>query len=290
MRAHSEKWKLIAAVFIFGTVGIFVRNIPMPSAVIAFWRGIIGALFLMLFMLLTRKKPDLAAIGKKLLPLCISGAMIGFNWILLFEAYRFTTVPVATLCYYLAPIFVVLLSPLVLKERLTVKKSICVLTALLGMVFVSGVIRGGMPAAAEGKGILLGVGAAVLYGSIILVNQSLGDVPAYDKTIVQLLVAAITVFPYCLLTGGFAGVTPEVKPVLLLLFVGVFNTGFAYTLYFGSMKQIPAQSVAIIGYIDPVVAVLLSALLLHETLDAFGLIGAVLILGAAFVSELPAKR
>lgn len=290
MRGTSAKWKLIIAVFIFGTVGIFVRNIPMPSAVIAFWRGIIGALFLTAFMLLTGKKPDFSAIRKKLLPLCVSGAMIGFNWILLFEAYRFTTVPVATLCYYLAPIIVVIVSPVVLKERLTAKKLICVLTALLGMVFVSGVIRGGLPAPSEGKGILLGIGAAVLYGSIILVNQSLGDVPAYDKTIVQLLVAAVTVFPYCLLTGGFAAVTMELKPVLLLIFVGIFNTGFAYTLYFGSMNRIPAQSVAIIGYIDPVVAVLLSALLLHETLDVYGIIGAVLILGAAFVSEMPSKR
>ena len=290
MRGTSAKWKLIVAVFIFGTVGIFVRNIPMPSAVIAFWRGVIGALFLTAFMLLTGKKPSFAAIRKKLLPLCVSGAMIGFNWILLFEAYRFTTVPVATLCYYLAPIIVVIVSPIVLKEQLTMKKLLCVLTALLGMVFVSGVIRGGLPAPSEGKGILLGIGAAVLYGSIILVNQSLGDVPAYDKTIVQLLIAAITVFPYCLLTGGFAAVTMELKPVLLLIFVGIFNTGFAYTLYFGSMNRIPAQSVAIIGYIDPVVAVLLSALLLHETLDVYGIIGAVLILGAAFVSEMPSKR
>lgn len=280
-----DKLRLTVSMFIFGTIGLFVKYIPMPSSVIACVRGFVGAAFLILVCLATKKRPDLAAIRKNLLVLCISGGAIGINWILLFEAYRYTTVAVATLCYYMSPVFVILFSPLVLKEKMTAKKIVCVGAALLGMLFVSGVIREGVPS--DLRGILLGLAAAAVYASIIFMNKKTVGVPPYDKTVIQLASAGIVVLPYCFLTVSPSEISTGKTALILLAAVGIIHTGVAYLLYFGSMEKINSQTIAILSYIDPVVAVILSALILREELDIFGIIGAVLIIGAALISELP---
>ncbi len=283
---NKAKGSMLAAMAIFGTVGTFVRYIPMPSATIAFFRGLAGLVFLGLLMLLTGKKPDLSAVKKNLPLLLLSGVALGSNWILLFEAYRYTTVAVATICYYLAPMFLVLVSPL-LGERLTPKKLLLSAVALVGMAFVSGVLQGGF---SGGKGILFAIGAAVLYATVMFLNKKLDPINAYDKTVVQLGAAAVVILPYCLLTNGF--VAPEMTCVsyLLLAVVGIVHTGVAYWLYFGSMKKLSSQTVAIFSYLDPVVAILLSALWLGEPLGWQGILGAILILGSALVSELPGQK
>jgi len=272
---------------IFGTVGLCVRNIPLPSATIACLRGILGLLFLLLVVLLTGKKPDKGCIRQNLPILLLSGAAIGGNWILLFEAYRYTTVPTATICYYLAPVFLVLASPL-LGERLTLKKMLLSGTALLGMVFVSGVLKGGITG---GRGILCGVGAACLYATVMFLNKKLGRIDAYDKTIIQLAAASLVILPYCIVSRGFDMSDMNTKGYLFLVIVGIVHTGFSYWLYFGTMGQLPSQTVAIFSYLDPVLAIILSALLLPgEALDWQGIVGAVLILGSALFSEIPERK
>ncbi|MBR4017091.1 MAG: DMT family transporter [Oscillospiraceae bacterium] len=283
---NKAKGSMLTAMAIFGTVGIFVKYIPMSSATIAFFRGLAGLIFLSLVMLLTGKKPDFFAVRKNLPLLAVSGVALGCNWILLFEAYRHTTVAVATICYYLAPVFLVLASPL-LGERLTWKKMLLSAVALTGMVFVSGVLKDGF---AGIKGILYAVGAAVLYATVMFLNKKLGPIDAYDKTVVQLGVAAVVILPYCLLTNGFTA--PEMTGVsyLLLAVVGIIHTGVAYWLYFGSMKKLSSQTVAIFSYLDPVVAILLSALWLSEPLGWQGILGAILILGSALLSEFSGRK
>jgi len=283
---NKAKLNMLSAMAIFGTVGIFVRGIPLPSATIAFFRGVLGLMVLLLAMVFTGKRPDKGSIGQNLWILLLSGADIGGNWILLFEAYRYTTVAVATICYYLAPMFLILASPL-LGERLTGKKLGLSALALLGMVFVSGVLKGG---AFDIKGVACGVGAAVLYASVMFMNKKLGAIPAYDKTVVQLGAAAVVILPYCLLTRGFAMGQMTSSGYVLLAVVGIVHTGFAYWLYFSALGRLPSQSAAILSYLDPVVAILLSALLLREPLGWQEALGAVLILGSALCNELSAKK
>lgn len=286
---NRSKWSFLSAMGIFGTIGIFVKYIPLSSAFIAFFRGVIGVAFLIALMLLTKKKPDFPAIRKNLLLLFISGAAIGVNWILLFESYRYTTVATATVCYYLAPLFLLLASPL-LGEKLTAKKLLCIAIALTGLVFVSGIIESGLPGITEGKGILLGLGAAVLYATVMLLNKKLSPIPAYDKTILQLGSAALVLLPYLLLSGSF--VLPQLTGTqwALLCLVGVLHTGIAYAMYFGAMKDLPAKTMAIFSYLDPVIAVVLSAVVLQEGITPWGIAGTVLILGSALYSELPEKK
>ena len=277
---------LCGATTIFGSIGLVRRLIPLSSALIACVRGFVGAAFLLLFLSLRGGKLSGDAIRANAKLLVLSGAAIGLNWILLFEAYNYTTVAVATLCYYMAPVFVMLVSPFLLGERLTRRKLFCVLAALCGMVLVSGIFNEGVGGAQNGKGILFGLGAAVLYASIIMMNQRICNIPTYDKTIVQLAMAAIVSLPYALATQEMSAVTLAPLTVGLLLVAGIVHTGVAYALYFGSMEALSAQTVALYGYIDPAVAILLSTLLLRETLGMSGVIGAVLILGATLLSEL----
>lgn len=286
---NKAKLKLLSAMGIFGTIGIFVKYIPLPSATIAFARGLLGVTFLALVMLLTRKKLNIAEIKKNLPLLIISGGAIGINWVLLFESYRYTSVATATICYYLAPLFLLLASPL-LGERLTAKKIKCISAALIGMVFVSGITQGPLPTFAELRGILFSVGAAILYASVMFMNKKMSPIDAYEKTIIQLGGSTIVVFIYLLFAGNLSVPTLSSIQWILLITVGVLHTGFAYALYFGSMKDLSAETVALFSYLDPVIAIFLSAFLLGEPMTFSGIIGAILILGSALYSELPSKK
>lgn len=277
---------MLSAMTIFGTVGIFVRYIPLPSATVAFFRGALGLVFLLVIVALTGKTPDIKSIRGNIWALLLSGGAIGLNWVLLFESYHYTTVATATICYYLAPVFLVMASPL-LGERLTGRKLGLLGVALVGMVFVSGVLQGGV---SGGKGIALAVGAAILYASAMFLNKKLKNITAYDKTVIQLAAAAAVILPYVLTTGGFAMEEMTGVRYLLLAVVGIVHTGIAYWMYFGALGRLPSQSVALYSYLDPVVAILLSALWLREKLHWQGILGAVLILGSALVSELPEKK
>ena len=281
----------ISAMLIFGTIGVFRRYIPVSSAFLAMSRGLLGGLLVMGYARLRggRTGPGSGRLsGRTAAKLAVTGAVMGFNWILLFEAYNYTTVGVATLCYYMEPTIVMLLSPVLFREKLTLKKGLCAAAAVIGMVLVSGVLEENR-GAGNLRGVLLGLGAAVLYSCVVIMNKKTGGIEPYRKTTVQLLSAGLVMIPYLLLTGGFGPAAPDARTAALLLAVGIIHTGIAYVLYFGSMDGLQAQSIAIFSYIDPVSALLFSAILLRENLSAAGIAGAVLIIGSAAFSELRGK-
>ena len=284
-REHGARLSLLSAMLLFGTIGIFRKYIPLPSGVVACVRGLIGMLFLLLVMAVRKERFDRRAIRSNFLFLALSGMLIGVNWVLLFEAYRFTTVATATLCYYMAPLFVMLAAPFVLKERITWKKIACMLVAFVGMVLVSGVLDAGFSGASELTGVLLGLGAAAFYASVVLLNKKIQGISAISKTAIQLGFAGLTVFPYTLLAESVTQ-APTAPTLLLLLVVGIVHTGLAYTLYFGSMDGLSAQTIVLFSYLDPIVAILLSVLFLQEPMTLLSAIGAVLILGSTVWSEL----
>ena len=287
MKSTGAMIKLIGSMVIFGSIGLFVRYIPLPSSVVALVRAFIGVIFLILVLIAKRSKLSWQAIKTNAIYLILSGAAIGFNWILLFESYRFTSVAVSTLCYYMAPIIVTILSPLILKERLTTKRFICVMAALSGMIFISGIFRINAMQNTTLTGVAFGLAAAMLYASAILLNKKMRGISAMDRTVCQLLVAAVVLFPYNFVTVDIAPLTITPWTFVLLAVIGIVHTGFAYYLYFGSMEQLSGQSVAFASYIDPVVAVILSVVILREPFDIYTAIGAVAILAAAWISELP---
>ena len=276
----------IGSMLIFGTIGIFRRYIPLPSGMLAFTRGLLGALFLYSYIKLKGIKFEHNIGFRNLLFFALAGAIMGINWILLFEAYNYTSVSTATLSYYMQPTIVIILSPFVFKEKLTVKKIACAVMAVAGMVFVSGITEGVSLRTSDIRGILFGLGAAVFYASVVILNKKIRVEDAYVKTIIQMLSAAIVLIPYLLMAESFQEVKLTSYSVLMIFVVGIVHTGVAYVLYFGSIGGLKAQSVAILSYIDPVSALILSAIILHEHITIYGIIGAILIIGSAIFSEL----
>lgn len=284
----KERLKYITAVVIYGTIGFFLRYVTLPSEIVAMCRGIIGSTFIMLYLKSRHSSLDLKGIRNNLFFLVLSGIFLGLNWIFLFAAYMETTVAIASLCNYLAPVMVILVAPAILHEKLDVRKLPCVFIALVGIVLVSGVIGG---EGGNAKGIIMVLLAAACFVGIVLCNRKLKDISAMDRSVVQLLVSAITIFPYALIKN--MGTTLEVNTVsiLIILMLGIVHTGIAYCFYFSGMALLPVQTVAILGYLEPVVSVLCSAILLHEPMNALGWIGAVMVIVSAAVSEiLPEKK
>ena len=276
---------LASSMLIFGTIGVFRRHIPLSSSLLSFIRGAIGSLFLLIFLRTGGRKISHSLPRRIMALLIVSGAMIGINWILLFEAYNYTTVATATLCYYMEPTSVVLLSPVFFKEKLTVKKLICAAAAFIGMVLVSGAAGEGLPQGDALLGILFGLSAAVLYAGVVILNKMIRNVDPYEKTILQLSSASICLLPYLLATGQFAHLELTPSAAVPVLIVGLVHTGIAYTLYYGSTDGLRAQTIAVMSYLDPVSALLFSAFLLREPISAAAIPGALLILGAALISE-----
>lgn len=275
---------LIGSMLIFGTLGVVRRYVPLSSAMLALCRGALGSVFLLLFVLVRGGKLKLPE-RKTTLWLVLTGAIMGLNWMLLFEAYNYTTVAAATMCYYMQPTIVILLSPLVFRERLSGRKLACAAAAIVGMLFVSGVLSGGAGQVRDIRGIAFGLGAAALYAAVIILNKKVVVEDIYAKTVIQLAGAALVMIPYVLLTEGVPELTLTAADIGMVLLVGIVHTGITYALYFGSMQRLKAQTVAVMSYIDPVFALLLSAAVLHESLTPLGIVGAVLIIGSAVISE-----
>ena len=277
---------LIASMAIWGSLGLFRRAIPLPSSVLAFVRGVAGSLFLILFVKARGGRVNAGMTRKQIAWFGTAGAIMAFNWILLFDAYNYTSVAVATLCYYMMPVFVTLASALLFGEKLTAKKLLCVAVCVAGMLLVTGVAEGDAPTGSEIRGIVMGLAAAGLYSTVVLMNKKMPGMDVYEKTIVQLIGAAVIMVPYILVTEDVTALSLDGRGALMLFIVAAVHTGIAYALYFGCMDDLKAQTVAIFSYVDPIVAVLLSAFVLGEPLSALGVLGVVLVLGAAVVSEL----
>lgn len=284
----SHKLRLLAAMGIYGTLGIFLHNLPLSSAAIACFRGLFGGAVLLLFLIVFRK-PNFRGIVKYLPLLCLSGVLMGINWMLLFESYRYTTVATATVCYYLAPVFLLLVSPL-LGEQMTKKKLLCIAISLVGMVFVSGVTEDAAHNRNHLLGIGLGVGAAVFYTSVMICNKKLTDVPPMEKTVVQLLAAGLAMLPYVLGEGAINLAGLDGLGWFRLLCIVLVHTSIAYLLYFDSVGHLSAATVGLYSYLDPVVAICLSWPLLQQPMSPASIFGALLILGSALYSEWKPKE
>ena len=281
----KSRLMIAASMTIFGTIALFVRNISVTSAEIALYRAALATVLLGGFFLVTGSKIDLRAIRKELPLLLFSGMAMGINWILLFEAYRYTTVSVATLSYYFAQVIVTLVCPILFKEKMGAKQWICFVMSTIGIVLITG--SGDLSGSNRHfMGMLFGLGAAVLYATVGLLNKFIKGVSGVHRTFLQFAAALLTLLPYVLLTSGFTLGNLDASGWISLLVVGIVHSGIAYCLYFSALKDIPGQEAAILSYIDPLVAVAVSVFVLGEQLTALQLIGGILILGFTLYNEI----
>lgn len=283
----NPRLMLIASMTIFGTLGIFVRNIPVSSGELALYRAVLAALLIAVFLLLTKQRIPFANIKKEVPLLLASGVAMGINWILLFEAYKYTTVSVATLSYYFAPVIVTVVCPVLFKEKLTGKQIICFIMSTLGLVLITGI--GDIGSGNDFVGILFGLGAAVFYATVILLNKFIKNVEGIHRTFLQFLSAIVILVPYVIMTRGVTLGNLNGIGWVNLLIVGLIHTGVTYCMYFSSLKGLPGQKAAILSYIDPLVAVMISVTILGEAMTLWQMIGGILILGFTLWNELPPK-
>jgi len=284
-RFFDPKLMLIFSMVIFGTIGLFVRNIAVSSGELALYRAVLAASLIACYLLATKQSIPFAEIKKELPLLLFSGIAMAFNWILLFQAYKYTTVSVATLSYYFAPVIVTVACPILFKEKMGAKQWICFAMSTLGIVLITGI--GDLSAGSNHLiGILFGLGAACLYATVILLNKFIKTVGGIHRTFLQFIAAIIVLVPYVSLTSGFNLGVLDARGWVFLLIVGLVHTGITYCLYFSSLKELPGQKAAILSYIDPLVAVLISVLVMNEAMSLMQVIGGLLILGFTLWNEI----
>ncbi len=286
MSKLNPRFMLIISMVIFGTIGLFVRNVDLPSGELALYRAVMAAVLIGFYLLITKQRIPFGKIKRSVPLLLFSGAAMGINWILLFEAYKHTTVSVATLSYYFAPVIVTAVCPIIFKEKLNFKQIICFIMSTVGLVLITGLGE----ASGSIKGILFGLGAAVFYATVILLNKFIKDVDGIHRTFLQFISAIAVLIPYVAFSGGVTLGTLNSRGWIFLLIVGLFHTGITYCLYFSSLKELPGQKAAILSYIDPLVAVIVSVAILHEAMTPWQVIGGVLILGFTMLNEINFKK
>ena len=279
----KARFEIVFSMAAFGTIAVFVRNIGLPSGEVALYRAVIAALALFLWQLCTRQTVRWQDVKKELPMLFVSGAAMSVNWILLFEAYKYTTVAMATLSYYFAPVIVTVASTVLFREGLTAKQISCFVMSTLGLVMVIGVSGGG--GSHDLLGILLGLGAAVFYAAVVLINKGIRRVSGLNRTFMQFLAAILVMTPYISMTGGSHLAGLDMTGAVNLMVVGVFHTGICYCMYFSSLRYLKGQEASILSYIDPVVAVILSVAVLHEPVSPLQAAGGFMILGFTVLNE-----
>jgi len=288
-KSNRSTMLLIVSMTIFGTLAPFVRKISVSSGELALYRAIIAAVLVGIFMLITKQRLSFTD-AKKVLPLLlISGIAMGFNWILLFEAYKYTTVSIATLSYYFAPVIVTLVCPFLFKEKLGPKQIICFIMSTIGLILIIGVgdiEKGGK----DIIGILFGLGAAVFYAVVILLNKFIKSVEGLQRTFLQFISAIIILIPYVAFTSGVTLGAINCSGWVSLLIVGVIHSGITYCMYFTAIKDLAGQKAAILSYIDPLVAVIISVVILNESITLLQIIGGILILGFTLWNEIPSRK
>lgn len=271
---------------IFGTNGLIVANISLGSAEIVLMRTFLGSLFL-LAIVLVKRSFSFADLKADLVPATMGGAALGLNWVLLFSAYRSAGVGLSTLTYYCGPIIVLALSPVLFREKLTWNKLLAIAAVAVGMFCITGDIE---PGSDVQTGILFGGGAALLYASLIVANKRVKRLSGLNCAMYELIVAFFVVLIYLLASNVKLPVIPAAEDIVWVLVIGLVNTGLAYYLYFSSLQKLPGQTVALVCYIDPLTALLVSGAFLGEKLLGVQIAGAVLILGGACLGELKFKK
>lgn len=280
---------LTISMTIFGTIALFVRNIPLASGEVALYRAVLAVMLIAVYLLVTKQRIPFEKIKKEIPYLLFSGIAMGINWILLFEAYKYTTVSLATLSYYFAPVIVTVVCPILFREKMTVKQILCFVMSTVGLVLITGI--GDMSGGSNHLvGILFGLGAAVFYAAVVLLNKFIKNVDGIHRTFLQFLAAIVILVPYVLATSGINLNVLDGNGWGCLLIVGLVHTGITYCLYFSSLKELPGQKAAILSYIDPLVAVLVSVVLLGEQMTLMQVLGGMLILGFTLWNELGTSK
>jgi drug/metabolite transporter (DMT)-like permease len=279
---RSYLWKYIVALLIFGSNGVIVSHIAMSSSEIVLCRTVIGGICISIVSLLHHERLAVKGHHQQLFFLFIASIALGANWLFLFEAYQHIGVSLATLACYCGPVIVMILSPFLLQEHLTVPKLLGIIAVCIGMICVNGidVANSGLS-----WGLFCGIMAAASYAILIMAAKKTAGISGMVCSAFQLIIASVMVAIFLAVTGP-AAITLTGETVFYIILLGLFNTGFACYLYFMGLQNLPAQTASIYSYIEPLSALFFAAVFLGEALSLLQLTGAVLILGGVMAAEI----
>ncbi len=280
----------IASMILFGSIGAIVRLLDLPASQIALFRGLFGSICLVPF-LLRGDRGNLAGKVRKNGPvLLLSGLALAGNWVLLFEAFRRTSIAIAALCYYTAPVLVAAASPFLLGEKPSARNVLAIAVIFLGLVLVSGGQLSGSGVPHHVSGILFGLGAAICYACLIMLNKFVVGMDGLETTLPQLVLATLILAIYVAAAGIYQPFPPLGWRAALLLVFGIIHTGLGFLMFFLGVKGLKAQRIALLSYLDPMVSIAISLLAFGETLAWSQTLGALCIGGSIlFATLVPAK-
>ncbi len=278
----------IASMVIYGTISIFVKNIAVSPGEIALWRVVIALIAILLFKLIRHERIEFKQAKSDFPLLALSGLAIAGAWILFFGSFDFTSVSMATMCSYFSPTLLMVFTPLIFKEKITLRQWLYFLMASLGLVLTIGAKLHGSEG--ELKGIVFALSSAFCYAFVVIVNKQVKSISGIDKTIFQFAAAALVLAVYVSFTSGFHVAELSSKGFINLAILGLVHTGFTYCLYFSVLENLSGQKVAILGYIDPFVAAIVSVVLLKEGFTVWQLIGGIMIIGFTLLNELGGSK
>ncbi|MDQ0720091.1 MULTISPECIES: DMT family transporter [Paenibacillus] len=285
----KEKIYFLISMIIFGAVGVFAKYIDLSSSKIALFLSLVGALFLLIIFVSSKQKMPWQQVKKNAVALIFASMALSGNWIFLFQAYKETTIANAALSYYFAPVLVVILSPLVLKEKMSYKKAVCIIVALLGLFLI--LHNGRMQTNGHHLiGIGYGLVAAGFYTGLTLINKFIRGLDGLANTLLQLGLSVIMLIPFVLITEGSTVYSVDSTTVILMLVLGIFHGGIGFYLFFAGMKGLNGQSIAVLSYVDPLTSLFISILIIGEKMTFQQLIGAVLLLCAIWIGEAGKRR
>ncbi len=274
-------FKYISALLLFGSNGVVVSHIALISYQIVFLRTVIGSLLLLAIFLLSKGKFTFWQHKRQFAFLVISGVAMGSSGLFLYEAFNLIGVGIASLAYYCGPVIVMALSPVLFQERLTYPKVIGFLVVLFGILLVNG------QAFQEGKtawGLFCGGMSAVMYAVMVIFNKKSKDITGMENSTLQLIISFLPVVVFCVAKQSIFIQIPSGAWIWILI-LGVLNTGIGCYLYFSSIGKLPVQTVSICGYLEPLTAVVSSAIFLHEKMNTLQVCGAIMIIGGAVIGE-----
>lgn len=281
------KLHYVIAVILYGTTGYILNLISLPSEVVVLCRSALASLFLFLFFTLRGKKLDIELIKKNYMLFLPAGFVLGLNWTFMFASYAAGSVAIGSLLTYTAPIILVAFETLVHKKKMSIGKILCLVGVTIGIVFVSGVFD--VAVEVNTPCVVYGLLSSAAFVFLIIFNRRLKEFPIYEKTFTSLVIATFTVLPYVFIMNVGKQFTINTISIVMILVLAILNTVIANMLYMGSIGHIPVETVAILGYVEPVVGTLLSVTLMNQPLGPFGIIGAVLIIASAIISEVIKK-
>lgn len=288
----KERIKLALITTTFGTIGLVTHFIPLSSAAIVFYRALLGVIFISVMTILSGKTINVKTMKNNISVLIFTGFFMGLNWVLQFEAFKVSSVAIGTVCYNMMPIFLLIIASFMFKEKINLKSGVCIFIATIGVFLVSNVVNVGIKSN-EVLGCVYGILGGIFYALIVAFNRKLNFIETHDKVIFQFLFSAFIMAIYVGFIEKKSFLFPsEVRGnefmigLICLLLLGFFHTGFCYVHYFNAVTNLKAETVAILTYLDPVVALFLSFFVLKEDMTALQFLGAVLILGSTLFNEL----